>query len=243
MSGGPLDMNPYVYGRNNPLSYVDPDGEIPFLLLAAAAFIGGATNVILNWDDIHNFGQGLLCFGIGAGAGIISGATMMIPIGVGGFLGGAILGSIGGGLSGAALGAGNAALFGWNIGKSAFKGAWQGAVIGAVMGGITEGARASYNGKNFWIGNRRNPLPPTQFHSELEPSTIIGYGENKILTPHELGEIGERQAIDDFKAAGGKVYGRHVAYRVDGVEGYGLADVVGEKDGMIHIKFWMKKIK
>lgn len=29
--------------------------------------------------------------------------------------------------------------------------------------------------------------------------------------------------------------GRHFAYRVEGVEGYGITDVVGKKDGMLYI--------
>ncbi len=68
-SGGPLDMNPYVYARNNPLSYVDQDGEFPFLFLAAVLF-GGAMNLATNWGSISNWKQGLAFFAVGAAAGV-----------------------------------------------------------------------------------------------------------------------------------------------------------------------------
>jgi len=69
MSGGPLDMNPYVYARNNPLSYVDQDGEFPWLFVAAALF-GGVMNVATNWGSISNWKQGLAFFAVGAAAGV-----------------------------------------------------------------------------------------------------------------------------------------------------------------------------
>jgi hypothetical protein len=39
-SWNPQDWNLYVYGRNNPLAYIDAEGEIPLLLLAGAAVVG-----------------------------------------------------------------------------------------------------------------------------------------------------------------------------------------------------------
>jgi hypothetical protein len=42
--------------------------------------------------------------------------------------------------------------------------------------------------------------------------------------------------MEDLSASGEKIVGRHFAYRVDGVKGYGFTDVVTiDKKGMIHI--------
>lgn len=59
--------NRYSYCLNNPLKYTDPDGEfawIPFL-------IGGAMNVVFNWDNINSFGQGVSLFATGGVSSIV----------------------------------------------------------------------------------------------------------------------------------------------------------------------------
>lgn len=176
-SGNPLDFNPYIYGCNNPLIYCDPDGEHPLIFFALAAGIGGLTNVIYNADNIHNLWQGLAYFGVGAAAGVVGAASSIIPIGIGGAIGGAILGAIGGIGSGALLGAGNAALSGGDIWKSAFTGAWQGGLFGAIGGGITGGAKSIHNKGNFWTGAKKTSLTPFT----IEESSLIPEEENNVI--------------------------------------------------------------
>ena len=49
---GPLDFNPYVYARNNPYSYIDRNGELPFWVVFGIV-MGGAGNVLVNIDNIN----------------------------------------------------------------------------------------------------------------------------------------------------------------------------------------------
>ena len=83
-------INLYAYCLNDPVNFVDPDGEFPVWVLAGAA-IGGTINLgatyIANDGDI-SFRQGLAAFGGGAVAGAIGslagpfGGTIAKAIGV-----------------------------------------------------------------------------------------------------------------------------------------------------------------
>ena len=141
--GGPLDFNPYVYARNNPLSYVDQDGELAWFVPLIAAAVGGAFNVASNWDNIHNIGQGFAFFGMGAAASALSS-----------------LGAVAAGFTfagAATIGAGNSILSqgfnnGWNhinwaqVGLStgmsiltSYIGGWIGDKLSAPLSNITSG--------------------------------------------------------------------------------------------------------
>ena len=67
------NLNRYSYGLNNPLKYTDPDGE--FWHIVIGAVIGGVVNVVSNWDNIDGPLQGVVAFGVGAGAGALTAAT------------------------------------------------------------------------------------------------------------------------------------------------------------------------
>ena len=110
-------FNRYTYGMNNPLCYVDENGE--FWWFVAAAVVGGIINVATNWNNIDNIWQGLGYFGVGAVAGAASfatgGAVTGALGGLTGIAGGAIVGMTTGATSGFVLGGGNAVLSGGNF--------------------------------------------------------------------------------------------------------------------------------
>ena len=76
-------LNRYSYANNNPLIFVDKDGN--FIQIIVAAIIGGVVNVAANWGDIGSFGEGLSYFGVGA----LSGAVTSVA---GPWAGGAVMG-------------------------------------------------------------------------------------------------------------------------------------------------------
>ncbi len=107
--------------------------------------------------------------------------------------------------------------------------------ISGVIGGVTGGIQAKQSGANFWTGKSATSSLSSQIHAEKAPTNLTRYEESNVLSPHKIGEIGELQAAADFRAEGGEVIGRHFAYRVEGVDGYGFTDVVGKKDKKLHI--------
>lgn len=118
----PQSLNRYGYVRNNPVSFVDPDGHFWFLapIIGAAIFsgvTGGAINAI-NGGNLQSIltgtWQGAVQGGIFAGGFMLGG-----PI-AGPFVGGMLSGAAGGALSG-----------------GGFEGAFQGATIGALTAGIS----------------------------------------------------------------------------------------------------------
>ena len=66
-------FNRYGYCLNNPLKYVDPDGN--FWHIVIGAVVGGALNLWGNWDNCDGFWQGFVAFCVGAGTGAAVAAT------------------------------------------------------------------------------------------------------------------------------------------------------------------------
>ncbi|MCA1763273.1 MAG: hypothetical protein LC664_09820 [Flavobacteriales bacterium] len=168
--------NPYLGIGNNPVMYVDPDGEFVFTsAVIVGAMIGSFTGAMMAGYSGASPGQIMAAFGVGALSGAIGGATgqgmtNLVNTGMGfgvGFVG-ASVGSTSGFFAGAAVGAsaglaggfttgfGNAAIQGGNIGDMLDAGVefgWKGAAAGAAIGGLSGGLKAVSGDKNFWTGS------------------------------------------------------------------------------------------
>ena len=76
--GDPQLLNAYAYARGNPLAYVDPDGENPFLIaiLVGAVFGGLQAGMASDWDVdavLRGAVVGAIASGVGAGVGAVAG--------------------------------------------------------------------------------------------------------------------------------------------------------------------------
>lgn len=145
------------YCLNNPLIYIDPDGEFWNLVIGPA--IGEITNLILNADNIDSFGEGLGYFAVGAAAGALSagvGGATAGALNIGGFAGGSLVGSAAGFTGGFTAGAGNAWIGGEDFGSGLTSGLKTGAiggVTGGILGGLAGGFQATNHNGDFWNGN------------------------------------------------------------------------------------------
>ncbi|MCL2753909.1 MAG: RHS repeat-associated core domain-containing protein, partial [Defluviitaleaceae bacterium] len=141
------DFNRYMYARNNPLSYIDPSGEIVIPILIGAAisgtvgfFTGRAAG--LSGSDLffHTFASATIG-AISGGMGAAVGAGVASSLSIGGFAGGAIAGAAGGAAGGFTSGlfttALNNTMFGMN--NCVFGAGLRGGLIGGLAGGITGG--------------------------------------------------------------------------------------------------------
>jgi len=186
-------LNRFSYALNNPLCYVDQDGEFFWLVVGAAAVIGGTVNVITHWDTIKSggFWTGAAYFMTGAAAGGI-GAAVGIGTAVGfggmlgvtsasyaaatsGFLHGAFAEAAAGAASGFILDTANSLIDGENLGNSLLNGlagAGWGGLSGALSGGLTSGFQSMALGDNFWTGAKplhRSFMPAASGSQLLEP--------------------------------------------------------------------------
>ena len=67
------NFNRYIYCLNNPLVYVDENGEWFHIVIFAA--VGGIGNLIGNWKNCDGFWEYLTAFGVGAAGGAAVAAT------------------------------------------------------------------------------------------------------------------------------------------------------------------------
>ncbi|MEQ2955425.1 RHS repeat-associated core domain-containing protein [Phocaeicola massiliensis] len=153
------NFNRYVYGMNNPLRYVDPDGE--FIHIVIGAIVGGAANLIYKAisGQLHSFKDGFAAFGIGAVAGGLGAATggaiFAAAGGAAGGIGGFLAGAAGGAATSATMmpiqSAGNSMYFGdpfMTLDEYVI-----GIATAAITGGAMNGTYAAIEGRNFWTGD------------------------------------------------------------------------------------------
>ena len=202
------NFNRYGYCLNNPLVYVDQDGEWVFLVAALiGAYIGGAqangTYNPFKWnysnaDTWMGITGGAIIGVASAGVGIAVGgavAAELAAVGIsGGIMGGAIAGASGGIASGFISGGFMSGLPGGNgkFWESAGWGALSGFVGGAVIGGAT-GALTTPKGHNIWTG-REIPQPVQTL--ETTPMGVHLDVENNITGNLELNAPTTNSVLD-----------------------------------------------
>lgn len=172
------NLNRYTYAMNNPLCYVDENGEFFWFAIGAAALIGAVTNVAVHWKQIQAAGGGWKGFWRGTAyalAGAAAGAAgTAATIGVGSLLGvygisaslsstgimaGGITGATDGLVSGFMLGTSNSLLEGYSFKESLKIGVGEGlssSISGAISGGVLGGSQAYREGSNMWNGIKPN---------------------------------------------------------------------------------------
>ena len=81
------NFNRYSYCLNNPLVYVDENGEVAWFIPIITGFIGGVSNLLVNIKNVEGFWDGLSTFAVGFGAGALAtvsgGSSIGAAIGVG----------------------------------------------------------------------------------------------------------------------------------------------------------------
>lgn len=156
----------YAAMLNNPVFYIDPDGECPICIpiIIGAAF-GAYTSGAVAWaahQDDQIFSSALK----GAVVGGLSGlAGAFAPSGI-------LNGFAYGAATGAGLGGINAALFDQDIGK----GILNGAIIGGISGAISGGVSAKLEEADVWSGRKfyEFEIPAEQ----IIPMPYTNYGDD-----------------------------------------------------------------
>ncbi len=172
------NFNRYSYALNNPLCYVDEDGQFFWAVVGIAAGVSAVINVATHWKEIKSAGGGWNAFmkgagyflngavagGVGAAVGIgaavgfggmLTATAAGFAAGTTGFYAGAAAGAINGATSGFIMNTSNALLEGEGFGSALDKGlfgAATGGVMGGITGGIAGGIQAYQSGNNFWTG-------------------------------------------------------------------------------------------
>ena len=201
------NFNRYSYCLNNPLVYVDEDGELFWFIVGGAAIIGAITNVATHWKEIKAIGgwkgfwKGTGYFvvgGVAAGAGAAAGVAAAVGFGgmmsvtaaqmaaaSTGFIPGATIGAAGGATSGFVLNTGNGLVDGDRFGgalQSGLMGGLTGGIFGGLSGGLIGGAQALQHGRDFWTGKATNRgLMPTNTTSTIKNNV----GEGKVVSKDE----------------------------------------------------------
>jgi RHS repeat-associated protein len=183
--------SPYAFSGNSPLIYRDKNGKFFFVPILIGAAIGGLINLGTQAYMANASGKsfslvdGLVAFGIGAGAGGVGVATGGVGFaaagggaaGAGGFAAGAA-GAMTGYLASSPIQIiGNSAYFGTPIPTAGEF--FTGLATSGLTGGIINGSLAAYNGKSFFSGVINNSST-TSVSSISSVSQVTNDVSNKV---------------------------------------------------------------
>ena len=189
------NFNRYSYCLNNPLVYVDENGELVFTTaiivgICVSAAIGVAIGVYEGYKIAEKKGLegsaktwtiigGGLIGGVAGGASALVGAYVgagMVAAEIGGFYAGAATGGAAGATAGLINGFGLSTLETGNPIYGLKQGVYQagiGCLSGALVGGLIQGVSSTFKGNNFWDGS----VPNTKNYSpNFDSSAAISNG-------------------------------------------------------------------
>jgi RHS repeat-associated protein len=170
------NFNRYAYCLNNPLRYVDPNGELWWEAAIVGAIIGSFSNAAAQVmsGNVNTSGQFWVAAGIGAISGGL-GSLFGYQVGYGmnillngaegfwlGSVAGATSGFAGGFVGGSSAAWMQGASFSQGLGAGMKSGGW-GALAGGLLGGLEAGYYAKQSGGNFWTGEGIT-------HTRIDPS-------------------------------------------------------------------------
>ena len=220
------NFNRYSYCLNNPLVYVDENGEFVFTTavivgICVSAAIGVAIGVYEGYKIAEKKGLegsaktltiigGGLIGGVAGGASALVGAYVgagMAAAGIGGFYAGAITGGAAGATAGFINGFGMGTLETGNPLYGLNQGFYQGTIgglSGALMGGLIQGTSSAIKGNNFWDGSSNlshRSSSSNILEYDLEPDPT---GGNETLyrgTTGSENSYGELYMTDNYEYA------------------------------------------
>ena len=232
----------YVYARNCPLMYTDPDGEfIQYIIGAVVGFINGLsqgasianTKGATGWEK---FGIMMAGAHIGADIGAATAgigtaiSNSLTAVGITGGIASEMIvqgttGAVSGCATGLAMG-GLAGLKGNELWKQVGIGFGMGLGTGIAMGALTGGIEAAVKGENIWKGG---PTLKTKLNMLVEQNRAamladIGEGDAKFL-------VGTRSNVNEYGDGHTYEWGR--IFNKDGREAngfYSSGDVIGTND-------------
>lgn len=203
------NFNRYSYCLNNPLAYVDENGEVFFttaviVSMCVGVAIGYAAGIYRGYKIAQSknanglqtaaymLGGGLIG-GVAGGAAVLAGAAVGAVVGIGGFVGGALAGGAAGFTGGFINGFGMTLLDGGTLSDASSAAALQGlvgGVSGALIGGVIQGSVDAAQGKNFWNGKiiPKDSQPKNVFEP-IRDNTAPEINKPQLEHPKELAEL------------------------------------------------------